>query len=104
LFARIEPTHRFALATVDGQSAAGGMCVLEGDLAGIFCMRTQPAFRRRGLAAAILGRLTEWARGAGAHRVYLQVEDHNAVALRLYRGVGFARVYGYHYRERSTPG
>src|SRR5262245_58720091 len=52
LFARIEPAHRFALVRVDGRPAAAGLCVADGDLAGLFSMRTQPAFRRRGLASA----------------------------------------------------
>jgi GNAT superfamily N-acetyltransferase len=64
-------------------------------------MRTQPGFRRGGLAAAMLLRLVGWARSRGARRVYLQVEDDAAPALALYRHFGFARVYGYRYRERD---
>jgi ribosomal protein S18 acetylase RimI-like enzyme len=101
LFARIAAPHRFALVTVDGLPAAGGLCVRERDLAGIFTMRTQPAFRRRGLARAILLRLAAWARAAGAQRFYLQVEDDNVAALQLYRDMGFVRAYGYHYREKA---
>ncbi len=99
LFARIRPAHRFAIARVGGRTAASGLCVIDGDLAGLFSMRTQPAFRRRGLATRVLLRLVNWARAAGARQIFLQVEDDNATALRLYRGFGFARVYGYRYRE-----
>jgi ribosomal protein S18 acetylase RimI-like enzyme len=99
LFARIRPVHRFAISRVDGRSAASGLCVVDGHLAGLFSMRTQPAFRRRGLATRVLLGLAGWARAAGARRVFLQVEEDNAAALRLYRRFGFARVYGYHYRE-----
>jgi ribosomal protein S18 acetylase RimI-like enzyme len=102
LFARLAVPHQFALITVDGRPAAAGMCVHEGQWAGIFSMRTQPAFRRRGLARAVLLRLAAWARAAGAQRFYLQVEDDNAAALSLYRDVGFVRQYGYHYRERGS--
>jgi len=99
LFARIAPAHRFAIARIGGRPAASGLCVVDGELAGLFSMRTQPAFRRRGLATALLLRLVGWARGAGARRLFLQVEDDNAPALGLYRRFGFARVYGYRYRE-----
>jgi ribosomal protein S18 acetylase RimI-like enzyme len=101
LFARIAPAHRFALARADGRPAASGLCVADGELAGVFSMRTQPGFRRRGLAESVLLRLAGWARSLGARRVYLQVKDDNAGALRLYRRFGFAKVYGYHYRERG---
>lgn len=98
-FARIRRPHRFALAWVDGEPAAAGLAVREGELVGLFAMRTQWRFRRRGLARAVLARLAGWAAGEGATRLYLQVEDDNAPALALYRGLGLARAYGYHYRE-----
>jgi GNAT superfamily N-acetyltransferase len=101
LFARIEPAHRFALARVGGRPAASGLCVAEGPLAGVFAMRTQPAFRRRGLAASVLARLVAWARSAGARQLYLQVEDDAEAALGLYRRVGLAPLYRYHYREKG---
>jgi ribosomal protein S18 acetylase RimI-like enzyme len=100
IFARIRRPHRFALAWQDGQPAGAGLGVREGDLAGIFAMRTQPAFRGRGMASRILDRLIGWAAGEGAGRIYLQVEEDNEPALALYRRAGFRRAYGYHYRER----
>lgn len=99
LFARIEPSHRFAIARVGGRPAASGLCVVDGELAGLFSMRTQPGFRRRGLARSLLAGLVAWARSAGARRVYLQVEDADAAARPLYLGAGFAPLYRYHYRE-----
>jgi GNAT superfamily N-acetyltransferase len=101
VYARIEPAHRFALARAEGRPAAGGLCVVDGELAGLFGMRTQPAFRRRGLAASVLARLVAWSRSAGARHLYLQVEDDAEAALRLYCRVGFAPLYRYHYRERA---
>jgi len=102
VFARIAAPHRFALVVVGGVPVAGGMCVADGGLAGLFSMRTQPAHRGRGLARAVAQRLMSWAREQQAGQVYLQVEDHNAAALSLYRGLGFERVYGYHYREKAA--
>lgn len=103
IFARIRRPHRFALAWVDGEPAAAGLCVRDGDLAGIFAMRTQERFRGRGLAGKVLARLAGWAAGEGAASLYLQVEDENEPAKALYRRFGFRRLYGYHYRERDLP-
>ena len=41
----------------------------------------------------------KWARQRGACRAWLQVEADNAAALALYRSLGFAEAYGYHYRR-----
>jgi ribosomal protein S18 acetylase RimI-like enzyme len=101
IFGRIRRPHRFALAWVDGEPAASGLCVRDGDLAGVFAMRTQERFRGRGLARRVLCRLMAWAQSEGASRIYLQVEDDNIPALALYCGFGFERLYGYHYRERA---
>lgn len=101
IFGRIRRPHRFALAWVDGEPAAAGLCVREGDLAGIFAMRTQERFRGRGLAGRLLARLAGWAQDEGATSLYLQVDDDNEPARALYRRFGFRRLYGYHYRERA---
>lgn len=103
LFRRIESPHVFALVVDDGEPVAGGMCAVDGALAGLFTMRTQAAQRRRGLARALALRLIGWACEQRAQRLYLQVEDDNGPALRLYRHLGFVREYGYHYRERAAP-
>lgn len=102
IFARIRRPHRFALAWVDGEPAAAGLCVRDGELAGIFAMRTQPRFARRGLAGRILARLAGWAADEGARQLYLQVEADNEPALAVYGKAGFQRIYGYHYRERAV--
>jgi ribosomal protein S18 acetylase RimI-like enzyme len=99
LFARIRRPHRFGLVSLGGVPAAGGLVVVDGDLAGIFSMHTQPPFRRQGLARRVLLALTAWAARHGASTVYLQVEADNAPALALYDAAGFRHVYGYHYRE-----
>jgi GNAT superfamily N-acetyltransferase len=98
LFARIPSPRRFALLHADGEPAAAGLCVVDGDLAGIFSMRTARAFRRRGLGTRLLRALARFAQGAGARRLYLQVED-DSPARGLYLRLGFEPVYGYHYRE-----
>jgi GNAT superfamily N-acetyltransferase len=98
LFARIPAPRRFALLRADGMPAAAGICAAEGELAGIFNMRTTRAFRRRGLGTQVLRALAAWARADGAAQLYLQVEDESP-ALPLYQRLGFEAVYAYHYRE-----
>lgn len=101
LLANLRRPHRFGLLHVGGEAAAGGLVVADGDLAGLFGLRTRDPFRRRGLGRRLVAGLVGWARGQGATRIYLQVEDENAPAIALYRGVGFAPAYGYRYRERA---
>jgi RimJ/RimL family protein N-acetyltransferase len=101
LFARIRRSHVFAVRLDGPEPVAGGLCVVDGDLAGIFALRTASAARGRGHARAVLGRLVGWGRAMGACRVYLQVEDQNAPARALARGLGAGRAYGYWYREQA---
>jgi GNAT superfamily N-acetyltransferase len=99
LFARIRRQHVFAVQ-IDGiDPVAGGLCVLDSELAGIFSLRTAPAARGKGHARAVVARLAAWARGMGARQLYLQVEDDNAPARALARCLGVDRAYGYWYRE-----
>ena len=74
LVERIGPRAGFALARLEGEPAASGLGVVEGDFAGVFSMLTLPERRRRGAARAVLG------------------------ALALYARAGFREIYGYHYR------
>lgn len=98
ILSRIGMPAGFALARLDDQPAAVGLCVVERKWAGIFCMETLPAFRRRGAASAILRALCEWARAREATQTYLQVVDGNAPAVNLYAHAGFRTLYHYHYR------
>jgi GNAT superfamily N-acetyltransferase len=102
LFARIKKPHVFAVRTEGREPAAGGLCVVDGDLAGIFTMRTAVPFRGRGYARDLFRRLVAWARSAGAKRIYLQVEDDNAPALALYGGFAPELAYRYWYREQAA--
>jgi ribosomal protein S18 acetylase RimI-like enzyme len=75
-----------------------GLVVVERSWAGLFCMATRPEDRRRGVASAGARRAAGWAAGRGARRLYLQVEEDNLPALRLYRRLGFWPSHHYHYR------
>jgi ribosomal protein S18 acetylase RimI-like enzyme len=96
---RIGPCAGFALASLDGQTVAVGLGVTERGWTGIFCMETQPAFRRQGAATQLLGALAKWGQESGAPHMYLQVMLHNAPACALYQRAGFTPLYTYWYRE-----
>ena len=95
--ARMPAPRGFALLSEDGAPAAVGACVIEGDWAGVIGMRTAPDHRRKGLARRVFRALTDFARGQGARRGYLQVDAGNAAAIDLYRAEGFEDAYLYRY-------
>ena len=83
LFARIRRPHMFAVLLEGIQPVAGGLCVLDRELAGVFTLRTAVPARGKGYGRAVVRRLATWARGMGARQLYLQVEDDNAPARAL---------------------
>jgi ribosomal protein S18 acetylase RimI-like enzyme len=86
----------------DGIPVAVALGVVEGNWMGIFNVVTLPAYRRQGAARALLAALASWGQQAGATHAYLQVMVRNTAAQALYASVGFATVYGYHYRVREV--
>jgi GNAT superfamily N-acetyltransferase len=92
----------FALVRREGQPVGVGFGVARSGWVGVFAMLTVPELRQRGVGAAVLSSLACWARGHGAKRMYLQVEQDNAPARALYARVGFAEVYCYHYRRAGA--
>ncbi len=89
----------FAAATgPKGETVAIGLGVMAGGWLGIFGMWTQPAMRGGGLGSAILRGLAATAVDRGTIGLYLQVENHNTGARRLYSRLGFRPAYGYYYR------
>ena len=60
-------------------------------------MEVTPAYRRRGLARALLTVVAGWGRGLGSASVYLQVAETNAVATAAYASAGFEPHHRYDY-------
>jgi GNAT superfamily N-acetyltransferase len=93
----------FASVTGDGGAMqAIGLGVVGGKWLAVFGMYTRPDCRRQGLGTGIIRALAAFAVDCGGVGLYLQVEDDNPVAHRLYEQLGFRRVYGYHYRTLWT--
>ena len=83
----------------EGQPAACGMAVLQGELLGYFSIYTRPSARRRGYGRAVMAALSQWGLERGAQVGYLQVEGDNVPAQAMYKEMGFGRLYGYKYRK-----
>jgi N-acetylglutamate synthase len=98
VLARIGPPAGFLAATHDGEAVGVALVVAERGWAGLFCMATRPGDRRRGVASAVARRGAGWAAGQGARQLYLQVEEDNLPALRLYGRLGFRPTHHHHYR------
>ncbi|HMJ11143.1 MAG TPA: GNAT family N-acetyltransferase, partial [Polyangiaceae bacterium] len=103
LLERLGERATYALALLDGRPAGTSVGVLEGEWLGVHSMLTQPEFRRRGVAQAMLYALARSASARGAERLYLQVEQDNRAALRAYAKAGFETAYATHYRAQPTP-
>jgi GNAT superfamily N-acetyltransferase len=98
---RIPARTVFAKAVQERSGVGVGAGVLENGWLGVFAMGTDPSYRRRGVASAVLRTLLEWAQREGAHSAWLQVEANNAAALALYEAHGFQLSHRYHYRVLS---
>jgi ribosomal protein S18 acetylase RimI-like enzyme len=82
-----------------GQVAACGQFACQLDWVGLYDVFVAHAYRDRGLARSLCAGLLHAARGQGARHAYLQVEAGNAPARAVYRHLGFADAYAYHYRS-----
>ncbi|HYX82565.1 MAG TPA: GNAT family N-acetyltransferase, partial [Gemmatimonadales bacterium] len=98
LLERLSGRTAYALAEMNGEAGAVGLGVVDGQWMGIFSMLTVPELRRRGLGAAVLRGLAEFARARSVESLYLQVERDDSAALALYRAAAFEELYRYHYR------
>jgi len=83
----------------DGELAACGQVVIDGDIVGIFDVFTPSPMRGHGHAERLCKALLRYAADQGARCAYLQVASENDVAKRLYARLGFSFAYRYHYRS-----
>ncbi|HZQ78608.1 MAG TPA: GNAT family N-acetyltransferase [Acidimicrobiia bacterium] len=87
----LEPPEALYLAEIDGLPAGtGGLKAVAPGVAEIKRMYTDPAFRGRGVARAVLTRLIADARAAGYRRLRLETAAWMVEAHALYRSLGFA--------------
>ena len=102
---RIEALGRAATAYAaagDGKATEAVGVVSFGETwAGIHGMRTAPAHRGKGRAAAVLVALGRAAADKGLSRIGLQVLEDNETARRLYRRAGFTPAWRYHHWRKE---
>ncbi len=84
MFARIEAA---------GDVIAQGYGVIEAGWLSIHEVGVASGMRRQGLARAICGALAGWGQGLGASHAWLHVRPENAVAIELYRSMGFQEAF-----------
>lgn len=86
------------VAARDGSEVLGvGQVVFERGWGGVQCMATDPGWRRRGVASAVLDALAEEALRRGVGRMYLAVMAVNMAAIALYENAGFTATHEYAY-------
>ena len=99
VLAKLEPSKLLLLShSVAGVPLSTGMGVLSGRNVGLFGIATAIGHRQQGYASEIVSSLLRWARRGGARFAYLQVEESNGSAIKLYSKMGFATFYSYWYR------
>lgn len=101
-YARTSGPGAFVVQCDGDTPVACGSLAVQGKFAGIFGMVTAAEYRGRGVATAIVAKLLNDARAAGAETAYLQVEADNAPARQTYSKFGFRDCYAYWYR--APPG
>jgi len=85
-----------------GETLCCGLCVVNGEFAGLFSIVTNINYRQKNLATSLIQFLLSRAKITGATFAYLQVEDTNAAARDLYRKLGFSTAYKYWYRVKKA--
>lgn len=98
LFARMGPAKTFVTILADGKTAGIGTAVARFGWAAVYNIVTAPAWRRQGVARAVLGAIDGWAEAHGADRLLLQVVRDNTPAVTLYESLGFRLLTKQHYR------
>ncbi|MEV7041177.1 GNAT family N-acetyltransferase [Amycolatopsis sp. NPDC051061] len=87
----------YGVATLDGVTAGVVRGALVDGWLHVGRLEVGPAFRRRGLASALMGALHTWGAEHGADQAVLQVAEGNSGALALYAGLGYAPHHRYRY-------
>lgn len=81
------------------QPAGAALAVLAQNIAVFLNVVVDPAKRGQGFGRAVMHAGLNWTSQMGATGAAIQVLADNAPALSLYRSLGFADSYGYHYRR-----
>ena len=86
------PTAHYLVAEVDGELAGHAVVSVVVDVAELQRIAVFPAYRRRGVAAALLAEVARLARDGAADLLLLEVREDNAAAKAFYASAGFAEI------------
>jgi GNAT superfamily N-acetyltransferase len=89
---------RFASVLDAGRVVAIARGAVDDGWLGVTAVEVDPAYRRHGIAVALMAALQAWAVTQGAAHGYLQVDGDNTKASALYARLGFTEHHRYHYR------
>ncbi len=87
------------IGRVEDRAAGVAFVALQGPTAMLHALFVPPAFRRKGLAQAIMAHSIHWAATQGADRFALIVTEANIGARALYQRIGLHPTTRYHYRR-----
>lgn len=84
------PKRRKYIVAQDGDAIVGYAGIaLAGDVADIHNIAVVPAYRRRGIATALLEQLEQWAIDKGVSALMLEIREGNSEAQPLYEKRGY---------------
>lgn len=86
------PTTTYLVAERDGVLAGYATVSVVPDVAELQRLATVSAFRRTGVATALISAVMAHAAAGGAERLLLEVRDDNEAALAFYAGAGFTEI------------
>jgi ribosomal protein S18 acetylase RimI-like enzyme len=98
VMARAQTPKETLILREDDRAAAAVFIGVHDGTAIAHAVQVAPRFRRRGLGRAIMAAAALWAEEQGAGALALPVEEDNAPAQALYRGLGMVEIGRYHYR------
>ncbi|MBO8161968.1 MAG: GNAT family N-acetyltransferase [Thermosipho sp. (in: Bacteria)] len=97
----IIPETYYGCIIENGKIIAVGLGVAERGYVGMYDICVDPEKRRRGLGTKIMKNLMYEASGKGHTYSYLQVVDTNEGAKKLYKKLGYKKLYSYWYRVKK---
>ncbi len=89
------------LARRHNRPAAAGFVALHGRIAMAHALEVRAAFRRAGVASAMMAAMAGWSLRRGAQFLSAAVTRDNAAARNLYRSLGMEPCCRYHYRQKE---
>lgn len=91
-----------ASAYEDAKFVACGLGIIERGYVGLFDIRVDENFRRKGYGSDICKEIMRQAKLMGINKSYLQVSSTNNGAINMYENIGYKLAYDYWYRVKEN--